>query len=184
MATEETRVCPYCGDPPGQGVFCAACGRNLSTVERLPTRGEWEAQHRTGGAPPPAAGRATVDVAAFLAAMEAAGNPGRTALPTTPRKAFGRQPTIEGWVVRPVDRDDEAQPRRYESGLFLATDGSFHALDSELRGWGQRDFPTYYESVAREPVEPPVDGRLGHELAALLHGHGVPGGETALRRCE
>ena len=165
----DTRVCPYCGERPGPGVFCAACGRNLSAVERIPTRSEWEAQHAQGGAAQP---RAAVDVAAFLSAMQAAGNPGQTALPTTPRKAFGRQPTIEGWVVRPVDRDDEAEPRRYEPGLFLSVGGSFHRLDSELRGWGQRDFPTYYESVAREPVEPPADGRLADELAALLRAQG------------
>src|SRR6478672_10198778 len=42
MATTE-RVCPYCGEPPGPGVFCAACGRNLAAVEQLPTRAEWEA---------------------------------------------------------------------------------------------------------------------------------------------
>ena len=38
----DERVCPHCGEPPGDGVFCAACGRNLSAVDRLPTRGEWE----------------------------------------------------------------------------------------------------------------------------------------------
>jgi len=37
------RVCPFCGEPPGRGVFCEACGRNLAAVERLPTRAEWEA---------------------------------------------------------------------------------------------------------------------------------------------
>jgi hypothetical protein len=168
----DTRVCPYCGEPPGPGVFCAACGRNLSAVDRLPTRSEWEAEHGPGDAAQPRAERGAVDVAAFLSAMHAAGNPGQTELPTTPRKAFGRQATIEGWVVRPVDRDDEAQPRRYEPGLFLSAAGSFHRLDSELRGWGQRDFPTYYESVAREPIERPADGRLADDLAALLRAHG------------
>ena len=60
------RVCPFCGEPPGAGVFCAACGRNLAHVERLPTRAwEWE------GAGDPAAATAE-----FLAAMVAAGNPG------------------------------------------------------------------------------------------------------------
>ena len=29
-------------DPPGEGVFCAACGRNLASVDRLPTRAEWQ----------------------------------------------------------------------------------------------------------------------------------------------
>jgi hypothetical protein len=35
------RVCPFCGEPPGVGVFCAACGRNLGAVDRLPRRSEW-----------------------------------------------------------------------------------------------------------------------------------------------
>ena len=41
-AVGDERVCPHCGEPPGEGVFCAACGRNLAAVDRLPTRGEWE----------------------------------------------------------------------------------------------------------------------------------------------
>ena len=185
----DTRVCPYCGEPPGPGVFCAACGRNLNAVERLPTRAEWEAErgreaeHGHGGAVPATedpASRATA-VAGFLAAMDAAGDPGRTTLPTTPRRALGRQPKIEGWVVRPVDRDDEVRPRRYEPGLFLTAEGSFHRLDSELRGFGQRDFPVYYESVAREPIEPPAEEQVANELAALLRAHGLAGGGAALR---
>ena len=38
----EARVCPHCGEPPGEGVFCAACGCNLAAIDRLPTRAEWE----------------------------------------------------------------------------------------------------------------------------------------------
>jgi len=71
----DARVCPFCGEPPGVGVFCEACGRNLSAVEQLPTRGEWEA-----GAPvapdESLAERCAEAVAAFLAAMHAAGDPG------------------------------------------------------------------------------------------------------------
>ena len=39
---EDARVCPDCGVPAGSQPFCASCGRNLTTVERLPTRDEWE----------------------------------------------------------------------------------------------------------------------------------------------
>ena len=39
MTSEATeRVCPFCGEPPGGSAFCTACGRNLTSVERLPTR--------------------------------------------------------------------------------------------------------------------------------------------------
>jgi hypothetical protein len=170
----DTRVCPYCGEPPGSGVFCAACGRNLSGVDRLPTRAEWEAQDGSDDSAP-LAERCAAAVATFLESMRAAGDPGRTKLPTSPRRAFGRQPTIEGWIVRPVARDDEVQPRRYEPGLFLSTSGEFHCLDSELRGWGQRDFPRYYESVGGEPIQPPVEQQLVDELAALLRAHDLAG---------
>jgi hypothetical protein len=166
----ETRVCPHCGEPPGTGVFCAACGRNLSALERLPTRAEWEAQRRDDDSPPRAE-PGPASVTAFLESMRAAGDPGLTKLPTSQRKAFGRQPRIEGWVVRPVTRDDEERPSKYTPGLFLAADGTFRSIDSEVRGWGQRDFPQFYDSVNSEPVEPPVDERLLGELAALLRAH-------------
>jgi len=168
----DTRVCPYCGEPPGPGVFCAACGRNLSAVERLPTRADWEAR-REKDEPAPLAERWAAAVATFLASMHAAGDPGRTALPTSQRRAFGRQPTIDGWIVRPVARDEDS-PSRYEPGLFLSVGGAFHRVESEVRGWGQRDFPQYYESVTAEPIQPPVDEQLLDELAALLRAHQVP----------
>jgi hypothetical protein len=163
----ETRVCLYCGEPPGPGVFCAACGRNLGGVERLPTRAEWEAQRQADESPPRAA-RSPASVTAFLESMNAAGNPGLTDLPTAQRRAFGRQAKIEGWVVRPVARPDEERLAEYEPGLFLTVDGNFHRIDSEVRGWGQRDFPVFYDSVNSEPIEPPVDERLLGELGALL----------------
>jgi hypothetical protein len=100
--------------------------------------------------------------------MNAAGNPGLTDLPTAQRRAFGRQAKIEGWVVRPVARPDEERLAEYEPGLFLSVDGNFHRIDSEVRGWGQRDFPVFYDSVNSEPIEPPVDERLLGELGALL----------------
>jgi hypothetical protein len=39
----DARVCPKCGAPTGSAdAFCAGCGQNLTTVQRLPTRDEWE----------------------------------------------------------------------------------------------------------------------------------------------
>jgi hypothetical protein len=45
MPVSDKRVCPDCGEGAGAQAFCAACGKNLSTVERLPSRAEWEAAH-------------------------------------------------------------------------------------------------------------------------------------------
>jgi hypothetical protein len=152
-------VCPFCGERPGDGMFCAACGRNLANVERLPTAREWS------GTPDLAAQLAEA-TAAFLAAVRAAGEPGAAEVQAGKPPAFGRPRRLRGWVVRPVDREDFEKPRRYEPGLFLSAEGSFHRLDSELRGWGQRDFPHYHLVVTREPVEPPLEERLLEELAA------------------
>ena len=158
-----TRVCPFCGEPPGDGVFCAACGRNLAGVERLPTA----AERHGGGA---SAAEAT---AAFIAAMHAAGNPGAMEVAAGKASAFRRAPRLRGWIVRPVDREDFERPRRYEPGLLLTVDGRFHRLDSELRGWGQRDFPQYHHSASPDPIEPPDDQRLPGELAAVLAANGI-----------
>jgi hypothetical protein len=152
-------VCPFCGEPPGPGVFCAACGRNLGGVERLPTAAEWAADSPR---------EAADAVAAFLDAMHAAGDPGVTELPAGKPTMLGRTRHVQGWVVRPVDREDFEKPARYEPGLFLTVDGAFHRLDSELRGWGQRDFPRYVHTASAEPVDVPVDDRLSEELAAVL----------------
>ena len=190
------RVCPFCGEPPGAGVFCAACGRNLAAVERLPSRGEWEAGGgEAGGGPRPGpssplaanpsptsaansasatgslAERCATATAAFLATMDAAGRPGTTTWPTPKPSAFRRAGKVEGWVVRPVDREDFEPPKRYEPGLVLSVDGRFHRLDSELRGWGQRDFPHYQHTVSLEPVEPPGDEALLAGLTALRAAH-------------
>jgi hypothetical protein len=166
---EAVRVCPFCGEPPGPGTFCAACGRNLSAVERLPTRAEWESRQRESadqGTTRPLAERCAEATAAFLAALHGAGDPGATSTPVAGR-SFLRTRTVDGWVVRPVERDDESEPRRYEPGLVLSVAGDFHRLDSELRGWGQRDFPQYHHTVSSESVPMPVEPRLIDELAAL-----------------
>jgi hypothetical protein len=159
------RVCPYCGEPPGGGTFCQACGRNLAGVDRLPTAAEWAA----------AEPEARDAVATFLAAMRAAGEPGAKSLPAGPPNWLGRTAKVRGWVVRPVDREDFAETKRYVPGLLLAVDGRFHQLDSELRGWGQRNFPHYEHTVSAEPVEPVVDARLIEELTAVREANGVRG---------
>jgi hypothetical protein len=162
-----SRVCPFCGAPPGGGVFCEACGRNLSGVSQLPSRAEWEAEH--------ADERAAVSVPAFLDAMRAAGNPGIQKIDVAGKSSpFKRTPKVEGWVVRPVDREDFGEgPRRYEPGLFLTVEGAWHVLDNELRGWGQRAFPQYPHTVRPDPIETPEEGRPLGELAALLESNGV-----------
>lgn len=172
-----TRVCPHCGEPPGPGVFCAACGRNLSGVDRLPTAAEW-----SGGATDLAeeslAARVAEATAAFLETMRAAGYPGAKEFPCGQPSVFRRAPRLRGWVVRPVEREDFEQPKRYESGLVLTVEGRFHRLDSELRGWGQRDFPQYHHTASADPVDVPLEQRLLDELAAVRVAHHV-GGEQA-----
>jgi hypothetical protein len=155
----ETRVCPFCGRPPGPGVFCEACGRNLAEVERLPTARELTAE------PTPA--ELQIAIRDFLDAMRAAGNPATAEIQCGKRRAFGRTPRLTGWIVVPVDREDFEEPRRYEPGLMLSVAGTWHRLDSELRGWGQRDFPHYEHRVSPDPVEPPASGELVAGLARV-----------------
>jgi hypothetical protein len=83
------------------------------------------------------------------------------------RRAFGRTPRLTGWIVVPVDREDLEEPRHYEPGLMLSVDGTWHRLDSELRGWGQRDFPAYEQQVSADPIEVPVSEGLIAALARL-----------------
>jgi hypothetical protein len=137
-------------------VFCERCGRNLSGVERLPTAGE----------------PAPLTVQAFLEQMHAAGDPGTVEFECGKPRAFRRTPKLTGWVVVPVDREDFDGPKRYEPGLLLSVDGTFHRLDNELRGWGQRDFPRYEHRVSPEAVEPPDAGALGASLARLAQTSG------------
>jgi hypothetical protein len=175
------RVCPFCGEPPGRGVFCESCGRNLAAVERLPTRAEWAAgqpaaatalARATDGRP--LAERCAEATAVFLEAMHAAGDPG--AVDSTIAPVVLRRRTLRGWVVRPPDVDVEAEPRRNEPGLVLSVDGRWYRLDTEVRGWGQRNFPHYEHSVGREPMEIPVEEALIGELDAVLRDNGVAAG--------
>ena len=112
-------------------------------------------------------------VASFLQAMGAAGNPGVKEFLCGQRSLFRRTPKVHGWIVRPVDREDFEEPRRYVPGLVLSVDGRFHRLESELRGWGQRDFPHYTHTVSLEPVHPPHADRLPAELSTALSARGV-----------
>src|SRR3954454_23160371 len=125
-AAGDARVCPHCGEPPGEGVFCAACGRNLASVDRLPTRAEWEGAGAQDDRP--LADRCAEATAAFLAAMHAAGDPGTQKTAIDGRSGF-RGLQVEGWVVGAVERDDNLPPKRYESGLVLSVEGAFHQLD-------------------------------------------------------
>jgi hypothetical protein len=157
-------------------MFCEACGRNLQAIERLPTRAEWEGEER-GEPGESAEGTRPLDercadaTAAFLAAMSAAGNPGAVETPMPKPSAFRRAGTAHGWVLRPVDREDFEKPRRYEPGLVLTVEGRFHRLHSELRGYGQRDFPHYHHTVEPDPIDMPVSERLIGELTAVLGEH-------------
>jgi len=169
------RVCPFCGEPPGVGVFCAACGRNLSAVEQLPTRAEWEQGAAAGAAAAPTddrplAERCAEATAAFLAAMHAAGDPGTVEMPITGKTGFFKTPKVVGWIVRTVERNEDAEAieelTRYVPGLVLTTDGVFHRIDSEVKGWGQRDFPRFHDSADPDPLDMPVEERLIGELAA------------------
>jgi hypothetical protein len=146
-------------------VFCEHCGRNLSGVERLPTASELAA---VGSAAEPTGVQAAVRE--FLDTMRAAGNPGTVAINAGKPRAFGRTPQLTGWIVVAVDREDFAAPRRYEPGLVLSVDGTFHRLDSELRGYGQRDFPQYQHRVSSDPVELPDEEEVIAALARLRGG--------------
>ena len=174
-AAADARVCPHCGEPPGEGVFCASCGRNLASVERLPTRAEWEIADAQDDLP--LAERCETATAAFLAAMHAAGDPGTTKTKMSGGSGFRRPKQVQGWVLRAVDRDEYLPPKRYESGLVLSVDGTFHQLDNVARGYGTRDFPVWEHTVAPEPVAMPVEARLIAELGTLLAAHGLGPGE-------
>jgi hypothetical protein len=172
----EVRVCPFCGQPPGVGLFCEACGRNLSQVEQLPTRAEWEIEPSSGavGAADsrPLADRCAAATAAFLAAMSAAGDPGVAKLSILGGSGLRRRP--HAWVLRPVHRtNDDPLHYEYEPGLLLTTKGQFHRLESEVRGWGQARFPRYVDAAAPEPIEMPIEERLIEELAAVLRDNDV-----------
>jgi hypothetical protein len=160
-------------------MFCEACGRNLAAVEQLPTRAEWEdsqpAAEDAGAADTrPVSERCAEATAAFLAAMHAAGDPGASRIPMSGATGFRRQRHAQAWVVRTVGRDeDEEDFSRYEPGLVLTTEGRYHRLDSEVRGWGTRDFPVYRDIVDPDPIETPADERLEGELADVLRANGV-----------
>ena len=105
--------------------------------------------------------------------MHAAGDPG-AADASRAGRACAVRGTPNAWVVRQVQRDPDGEDfRRYEPGLVLTVDGTFHVLESEVRGWGQRDFPRFVDTAAAEPVAMPVEARLIGELDALRREHGA-----------
>ena len=168
----EQRVCPACGQPPGVGVFCDACGRNLSQVEQLPTRAEWERTAPGASESGTLAERCAAATAAFLEAMHAAGDPGAAKAEMLGGAGLRRRP--RAWLLRDVRRTNEDPLHyAYEPGLMLTTEGRFHPLESEVRGWGQVRFPRYADGAASDPIEMPVDERLIGELAAVLRDNDV-----------
>jgi hypothetical protein len=168
------RVCPFCGEPPGLGVFCATCGRNLMGVSQLPTRREWELEPgaRLQSAGPSAPASATGAIAVFLAAMHAAGDPGATKVRRAEPGFLGRTQHAHGWVVRAVDRDEDDPRSPYEPGLFVTVDGHVHRLDSATRGL-QWDTARYVDIVGPELAEPAHDERLADDLLSVLRTNGL-----------
>jgi hypothetical protein len=165
----DARVCPHCGEPPGEGVFCGACGRNLSAVDRLPTRAEWEIADTADDRP--LSDRCAEATADFLATMHAAGDPGTKQ--TLLSGSGWRRRHLDGWIVRAVERDDHLPPKHYVPGLVLSVAGTFHVLDNEVRGYGTRDFPAYEHTVAPDSIEMPVEARLIAELGSVLAANGL-----------
>jgi hypothetical protein len=181
----DTRVCPFCGERPGVGTFCDACGRNLSALEQLPTRAEWESESAPSptaveGARP-LADRCAAATESFLAAMGAAGNPGATKAPLSGGSGLRLTRRPHAWVLRPVQREN-ADPLHYEyePGLVLTTEGRFHRLESEVRGWGQARFPRYVDTADRDPIQMPVEERLIEELATVLRDNDVVAGREGI----
>jgi hypothetical protein len=162
------RVCPFCGEPPGQGVFCASCGRNLASVEQLPTREEWE----RASAPVPAPAGAGVTLPAVLAAMHA-GDPGATKVTRAEPGFLGRAQHARGWVVRTIEREPDDPKAGYEPGLFVSVEGQLHRLTSKARGVGTRDGHRYVDLVGPEITDPAHDGPLPGELAGVLRANGL-----------
>jgi len=174
----DERVCPFCGNPPGPGVFCTSCGRNLAAVDQLPTRAEWGAEHPSQAVA--AADDRRLDervseaTASFLAAMHAAQDPGAKKMVMSSHSGF-RKRRVQAWIVRPVHRDEpEDAPHRYTPGLVLTTDGRYHLIESKVRGYGTRDFPRFEDTVSADPIELPADERIIDELGVLLRENGVP----------
>jgi hypothetical protein len=159
-------------------MFCDACGRHLSAVERLPTRGEWEIEQSVSATTASDAralpDRCAAATATFLAAMRAAGNPGaaKAALPGGSGLRRARRP--HAWVLRRVHREnDDPLHYAYQPGLLLTTEGRFHRIESEVRGWGQARFPLYVDVPHPDPIEMPVEERLIEEFAAVLRDNDV-----------
>ena len=101
-------------------MFCEACGRNLAAVERLPSAEEWEAGGGAAGAEEAGGSGAEVAVdpaaavAAFLAAMHDAGDPGATDFPAGKPSLLGGRGGVVGGGGWAADREGSEGPKRAE----------------------------------------------------------------------
>ena len=77
-------------------------------------------------------------------------------------------------MLRQVHRENEDPLHyAYQPGLLLTTEGRFHRLESEVRGWGQARFPRFLDTPHPDPIEMPVEERLIEELADVLRENDV-----------
>jgi hypothetical protein len=148
-----------------------------AAAQRLTTPRGWdhyEMDRESDASATPLADRCTAATESFLAAMRAAGNPGATKAPFPSGSGLRRTRRPHAWVLRPVGREN-ADPMHYEyePGLLLTTEGRFHRLESEVRGWGQARFPHYVDTANPDPTDMPVEERLIEELATVLRDNDV-----------
>ena len=96
-------------------------------------------------------------------------------MPTSGGSGWRRARKLDAWLLRAVHRASDDEPTRYVPGLVITVEGRFHRLVSEVRGWGQRDFPRFYDTIDAEPIDMPVEERLPDELAAVLRANAIVG---------
>jgi uncharacterized RDD family membrane protein YckC len=106
------RVCPECGQSAGSQPFCAACGKNLSGLDRLPSREEWERQQ----APP----------APATNLWASAGPESPTNAPARPSYAMPEQPSADS--ATPVAAEPPRAAWGYRVGAWLVDAGVAIAL--------------------------------------------------------
>ena len=138
------RVCPDCGSPAGTQPFCASCGRNLSMIERLPTRAEWER-----------------DGASALAALP------EEAIP--PTKVAAALASIRTWSV-PLDRSRSFQDSAVRDRLKLSVEDHVAAA-IELDAHEELPIDIAYLS---KTTRPPISLRLCRCLVRRRSSSGSP----------
>lgn len=103
-AGEETYVCPSCGQVPGGGVHCDACGANLLWRWRLPSRRQWRAV-RKPRKPDPSSERGRLRY-----------------LPRELRELYkGNADTAQGWLLLTLALNEELKPGETVTCVFSAT---------------------------------------------------------------